>query len=68
MLLNIFRIPPVPSHCMLHRLFSVCLGLGVLSKGVLRWAKEMNPFALDEERPWHGKMVTEGVERKKEIL
>ncbi len=61
---SIFRMPPVLSHPMLHRLDDVSVGLRALSKGVFGWAKKMNPLTLDEERPWHDRMVTVGVDRR----
>lgn len=65
---SIFRIPPVLPHHMLHRLVAVCFRLGVLSKGDLGWAELMSPFTLDEERPWHGRMVTEGVDGRQSFF
>lgn len=50
---------------MLQRLVGVCLGPGVLSKGVLGWAEKMSPFTPDEERPRHGTMSTEAADGRR---
>lgn len=49
---------------MLHGQAAVFFQLVTLSVGELGLTELVGPFALDEKRPWHGSLITEGVKKK----